>query len=365
MKLNSLTQIFAPCQIRDNLRLSVVPQSLLQSPPPFEAKMSRNGLEIQIKSSDSLKVVKAGVVIYDGRQLIFESNSNFRIFGSYEDTLVISNHFGDSWTVSFKYEMASPDDQQAGMFAKSFFESGMAHLLLVILIAGAIYAQSIPLQRSSPLDSSLGLRIESRNSEAPLITFTPFSGMSLREFEMPESSEHSNTKRTFQPLKALGKTASFLKSFFGGKANQALEITSGRSALSAVETAKIDTSRLLESTLKRDNRIAGGSEQLAARAKSNERENKLRQKLESLKPKLTEAFDQAVRMDPAFSVSVTIEGLVNSRGRLSSVELKSRGHSTPLALAAFERQIRNILESVEIGNEFSGLKLRTEHVFIK
>lgn len=358
-------------QVRERLELVIHPAPPAEQPAPFEARLTQTGFEINLRAGSVAKLFKNGSVIFDGSQLSTDHHTSFRIVADFEDQIELVNRYYDRYTISCQYQShagstpscAEDDPVAQKRFFKSSIGSLALHLILGLMVLGLMQGREKLQEILNPHAMKLQLESESGSVASAIKKWIPFAGMSIRQFEMPEPSpDHKSNHPVNQNL---GKTASLFKSIFGGPFKPLGKPLTHNVSQSS-DAPKIDTKNLLNSALSAETKSREAAQALSAAAPSaNQRENQLRQSLQSIKPQLSQAFDQAVQMDPTFSVTLSIEATVDAQGKLTQIKLKSHGVYAPGTLAPFEAKVRKILESTPVGRESAGTVFKSEHVFIK
>lgn len=358
-------------QVRDHIELVIHPTPTPDRPAPFDARLTQSGYEVTLQAGQVVKLLKNGTLIFDGSQISTDHHTSFSIGADFSDQFEVMNRYYDRFSVCCQYQTQKapppPQSENDPAAQKRFFNSSIGslivHLILGLIILGLM--QGREKLEEILINNAVKLRMESNSGgvASAIRKLIPFSGMSIRQFEMPEATP--DQKSNHPGSQSLGKTASLFKSIFGGSFKSVGQPLS-YAARKNDEAPKIDTQNLLNTALTNESKVRTA---VQARTQSgpsaNQRENQLRQSLQTIKPQLSQAFDQAVQMDPTFSVTLNIEATVDSQGKLTQIKLKSHGTYSPGTLAAFEAKVRGIMELTHVGKESAGTVLKTEHVFIK
>lgn len=344
-------------QIRNELYLEVRGQDAVATPPPFEVVESQEGMILRIQSSDRLRIEKSGVVIHNGLECIFPVPTQIEFKGKVHDLFRISDVSKNYWKVQFKFNPGSLgrwNGEETKRLGRPFFKSVLTHgvvvaSILLLFKLQALWIHAVVLPESTSLQT-FAVESVQLNSEKP----SPFSGMSLAAFEASLQATLEKAVPAVQASRVLSRTASLLGKLFTPIGSPQVKPTQD----SRIDTRQLVSDALLEKT-------ASAKTASSPAVKSTPRELSLRQKLDILKPKFSEVFDKALRIDPSLSVTVSYQGVINAQGKLEKVRLQTQGKSTPVALQALENGVRWVLEISVLGKEFSGTALRGEQAFIK
>jgi hypothetical protein len=91
----------------------------------------------------------------------------------------------------------------------------------------------------------------------------------------------------------------------------------------------------------------------------------LKAKFRDLQSDFQRLYSRLLVSDPSFSVTVSLELLVQPSGYLSVASFKARGSQRPESVEKLKRGMTEIIQNTFAGTQFVGISLRGENVFVR
>lgn len=373
---------FQSYSIRENGLLTI--QSDLDSSTlaPFRVCETQIGYQISFCSHKRLTINLDGIKIFDGHHCQSSIASEIHIHAKFGQTVEIIDELHHQWKVFIEYsEIDSPFStlqtlgrkiatfQQAGSFNFPFAVSLFLIIGLIVFTCTYAFKKQISAPKASRLaeagsDFLLG-------ASKPIPIQQAFSGISLHEFITRQTPNLARALVKNQPKSLLSGLASFNKELsLPNEKNQ--NDPSRMSALS--QDMKSDTT--LQAALDHANRTYIGDKPeknntplsqsgVSSLSTQDNRQTILKTQLGLLKPKLSKAYDEALRIDPAYQGTVAYQAKVGRLGRLTEVTISLQSKSAPQATAILKATLERLFESITLGKELEGITFSGEQIFLK
>ncbi len=366
-------------EIRSRTELSVVPLSKEAPLAPFRVRETHGGYELTCSTAARLSIKLNNRIIVDTGACQILPISELIVRANFAEQIVVSDGQGQRWKVGFRGEthrLPFWDPSEWMAMLRPLTKSSVTHLLLASITIFVMTHQSQLLSLEEFLlnaraRAQLNLGSSTIQAERP----TPFGGVGMREYQALLQAEANAASPTVIAARTTSKTGNMLSSLFKGFKSKIGE----EAGIPAPPTrGAIDTRSLVGDALKNQqtqaapliaqklpNHRTAPPSILAAAPAGKHQEIVLRQKLESIKPSLSRAYDEALQIDPRLDVTLAYEGTIDSSGRLAGLTIDFRGHAPSVALASLERRVRSAFDELEVGAEFSGLNLKGEQAFVR
>jgi hypothetical protein len=297
----------------------------------------------------------------------------------------VSDGRGRRWTVAATPAPAAPraatvPARRALLGAGAV--SGGLHLAAALMALLAITRGTVDFAAIDARQARERARLVELFGEARATARAAFSGVSLRALELRQRAARVESElRAMSPLERLRRAAGLMRAAgptsvpaAAGARPPAVVVEDGdarlEQALARVGAAGRESGRADAVAPSANVPIpAAETAELAARHRADEaaaREQALRVRLDALRPRLTAAYDEALRADPGLSVTVGYLATVDAQGRLGAVELRALGGAVEgPATRLLLRRMREAFEGFEIGRSYAGAALRGEQVFVR
>jgi len=355
-----------PYFVRTGARLSITGPAAGSAAMPFAAILVDDQMRIEFNSATRLVIKADGRTLFDGSRCRVLAVATVMVLTFEGERVEVTAHDGRFWNLGIDYDRAP----WAGFstfcdkaFSKSFLKSAIVHAAAFLLVFAAVRDERI-LSAISTKAFELSSLKQQYAAGMDLAAPVPFSGMGIKSFLQEAGVVDSKSAG-----KAAGIMAGMMKKFgFGGVAGAGAPGKGG----SLAGNTRIDIKELVAAAVKNSQQSLAASGTAGPRTSQtgtfeglSRRELLIRRALDSARPQLGAAFDEALGIDPSLSVTLEYRGVVGADGRLGSVKFKASGKFTPAALQTLERSAGLALNSVYINKALSGTVISGEHVFIK
>ncbi len=188
----------------------------------------------------------------------------------------------------------------------------------------------------------------------------PFEGITFTEY----SKKLEAAKREANPLGFLAQSLNKMKVKSGAGKGKGSGVQSATGVIGSGLGTGTGTSLTDAISNQKFNVQATGST-AGGKQVTEKQKLALREKFRELQDDFKRIYSKLLSQDPSLSVTVAFQTRVQGNGYLELSDFKARGTYQPSTIPQLKGAMADVLRSVYVGPELSGLTLRAENVFVR